>query len=270
MPRFSSIYWRAKHQRALRTPALDRPAVWLDGADRSTIIIDTGVSQWRDKSGNGRHMTAPGTRPTLAANSLNGLNTIAFDNRTTTQTLTNAYSYSGTDITLVSLAYSLRGTFQERTAYPRLWSMNATGQQDYNNNSGFIMVYSVGAALNNAATLRTNSILAQSTINSNAQWAFHVGTKSGGSGTFSTNGEARVSGSTSNSALGFNVIRIGNDVAGIDSGLFGNVAEAMIFSYALNLSQQQKVEGYLAHKWGLTANLPAAHPFKNRPPLIGD
>ena len=258
----------ARLQARLWTPALVLPAVWLDAADLSTITIATGVSEWRDKSGNGRHMTAPGAQPALAANSLNGLNTIAFDNRTTTQTLTNAYSYSGTDITLVSLAYSLRGTV--RTYYTRLWSMNATGQQDFNNNSGFIMVYGVGTALDNVATLRNNSILAQSTINSNAQWAFHVGTKSGGSGTFSTNGEARVSGSTSNSALGFNVIRIGNDVGGVDSGLFGNVAEAMIFSYALNLSQQQTIEGYLAHKWGLTANLPAAHPFKNRPPLIGD
>jgi hypothetical protein len=34
--------------------------------------------------------------------------------------------------------------------------------------------------------------------------------------------------------------------------------------------RRQTVEGYLAHKWGLVANLPAAHPFKNRPPLIGD
>jgi hypothetical protein len=132
------------------------------------------------------------------------------------------------------------------------------------------MVYSVGAALNNAATLRNSSILAQSTINSNAQWAFHVGTKSGGSGTFSTNGEARVSGSTSNSALGFNVIRIGNDAAGIDSGLFGNVAETGILPFAVTLKEEQQLAGYFMWKWGLVANLPAEHPFKNRPPLIGD
>jgi len=112
--------------------------------------------------------------------------------------------------------------------------------------------------------------MAQSSQNTNDQWALHIGTKSGGSATFSSNGETRVVGSTSNTPFGFNIIRIGNDTAAIDSGLFGNVAEAMIFSYALNLSQQQTIEGYLAHKWGLTANLPAAHPFKNRPPLIGD
>lgn len=30
---------------------------------------------------------------------------------------------------------------------------------------------------------------------------------------------------------------------------------------------RQKLEGYLAHKWGLTASLPAGHPFKNSMPL---
>ena len=267
MPRGVSPVDEARLQGRLWTPALALPAVWLDAADLSTITIATGVSEWRDKSGNGRHMTAPGTQPGLATNSLNGLNTNAFDNRTTTQTLTNAYSYSGTDITLVSLANSSRAA--GRTNFPRLWSMNATGQVDFSNTSGLLMVYGAGSP-NNASLFRNNGVAAQSTINSNARWAFHVGTKSGGSATFSTDGESRVNGSTSSAALGFNAIRIGNDTAGADSGLFGNVAEAMIFPYAVNLSQQRLIDGYLAHKWGLTANLPAAHPFKNRPPLIGD
>lgn len=243
-------------------------SVWLDAADAGTIVLDgSKVSQWRDKSGNGPHMTALGSQPTLAANSLNGLNTIAFDNRSVTQTLTSAYSYPGTDITLVSLAYSSR--LGGRTNFPRLWSMNATGQKDFDNTNGLLMLYGVGSP-NNASMYRNNSVAVQSTINTNAQWAFHVGTKSGGSTTFSTNGETRVNGSTSSAALGFNVIRIGNDTEAQDSGLFGNVAEAMIFSRALNLSQQQLIEGYLAHKWGLTGNLPPAHPFKTRPPLVTD
>jgi hypothetical protein len=29
---------------------------------------------------------------------------------------------------------------------------------------------------------------------------------------------------------------------------------------------RQRIEGYLAHKWGLTANLPADHPYKTVPP----
>jgi hypothetical protein len=30
----------------------------------------------------------------------------------------------------------------------------------------------------------------------------------------------------------------------------------------------KKLEGYLAHKWGLTANLPVGHDFKNTAPTV--
>jgi len=33
-----------------------------------------------------------------------------------------------------------------------------------------------------------------------------------------------------------------------------------------DITDFQKAEGYLAHKWGLTANLPSDHPFKNVSP----
>ena len=28
----------------------------------------------------------------------------------------------------------------------------------------------------------------------------------------------------------------------------------------------EKAEGYLAHKWGMTSNLPVSHPYKNTAP----
>ena len=33
-----------------------------------------------------------------------------------------------------------------------------------------------------------------------------------------------------------------------------------------DITEFQKAEGYLAHKWGLTGNLPSDHPFKNISP----
>jgi hypothetical protein len=33
-----------------------------------------------------------------------------------------------------------------------------------------------------------------------------------------------------------------------------------------NISEFEKAEGYLAHKWGLTANLPVSHPYKTSAP----
>ena len=49
-----------------------------------------------------------------------------------------------------------------------------------------------------------------------------------------------------------------------------SVREIIVLYEAVSDLKRQLIEGYLAHKWGLVANLPAAHPFKNRPPLIGD
>ena len=42
----------------LWTPANINTALWLDGADASTITLNgSTVSQWNDKSGNGRHVS---------------------------------------------------------------------------------------------------------------------------------------------------------------------------------------------------------------------
>jgi hypothetical protein len=53
----------------------------------------------------------------------------------------------------------------------------------------------------------------------------------------------------------------------ISAGAFlGNIGEVITYPTALTTLDRQKVEGYLAWKWGLQANLPVGHPYKNAPP----
>lgn len=54
--------------------------LWFDASDASTISVATGVSQWRDKSGQSNHaLQATGAKqPTVAVEALNGKNTLAF------------------------------------------------------------------------------------------------------------------------------------------------------------------------------------------------
>jgi hypothetical protein len=47
----------------------------------------------------------------------------------------------------------------------------------------------------------------------------------------------------------------------------GNEYEIIMFNSAISTSQRQTIEGYLAQKWGLTAGLPAGHPYKSSFPL---
>lgn len=46
----------------------------------------------------------------------------------------------------------------------------------------------------------------------------------------------------------------------------GKVGEVLIYNSVLAQADREKVEGYLAHKFGLTANLPALHPYKTVAP----
>lgn len=43
-------------------------------------------------------------------------------------------------------------------------------------------------------------------------------------------------------------------------------AEIMLFDYVLSTTDRQKLEGYLAHRWALTTNMPAGHPYKSSAP----
>ena len=65
------------------TPAdLPNLQFWYDAADSSTITASGGlVSQWNDKSGNGRHLTqdTSGSRPSTGTRTINGRNVIDHD-----------------------------------------------------------------------------------------------------------------------------------------------------------------------------------------------
>jgi hypothetical protein len=47
-----------------------------------------------------------------------------------------------------------------------------------------------------------------------------------------------------------------------------DLAEILYCTSAPSSDSLIKLEGYLAHKWGLTANLPNGHPFKVSPPYV--
>jgi hypothetical protein len=79
------------------------------------------------------------------------------------------------------------------------------------------------------------------------------------------------SGSTSNTATSSVATCIGAVDTNNANGFNGDIAEIVVVHEALSTGDRQKLEGYLAHKWGLTGNLPGAspgpeHPYKNSPP----
>jgi hypothetical protein len=69
-------------------------------------------------------------------------------------------------------------------------------------------------------------------------------------------------------ALGFYNLNDNGDGNSYDRDWNGAYSEIIFTAGTEALATQQKLEGYLAHKWGLTANLPADHPYKNTAPRV--
>lgn len=52
----------------------------------------------------------------------------------------------------------------------------------------------------------------------------------------------------------------------MESGLIG---EAIVLQYIPTTDERQRIEGYLAHQWGLSASLPSGHPYRSLAPGAG-
>ena len=62
------------------------------------------------------------------------------------------------------------------------------------------------------------------------------------------------------------VLYVGNR-PNADRSMSGSLAELIIVEHATGtVDERTKIEGYLAHKWGLTGSLPADHDYKTDPP----
>lgn len=250
----------------LFTPAAITTALWLDASDSSTITLNgSNVSQWDDKSGNARHFSQPtsNNQPTYGTNIQNGLNAVQFNNSTKRVYLENTtFQYSGNTMHMFSVHINNKGG--GATIYGRLFSFAASGQQDYNNTNGILLTYGTSSGI----SLYRNSATVCSTSAINNTWALVDAQRNGTSGKISLNGNSYSTGSTSSANQNIQRSRIGNDFNAIDSGMNGYIAENILLTYIPTSDVETKLQGYLAHKWGLTANLPAGHPYKTTPPYV--
>jgi hypothetical protein len=74
--------------------------------------------------------------------------------------------------------------------------------------------------------------------------------------------------STATNTVGINGTGVGSRYIGRNTSveLAGKIGELVIFNAALSSTDREKMEGYLAWKWGLVSNLPGGHPYKSSPP----
>ncbi|MDY0188132.1 MAG: hypothetical protein RBR16_09435 [Syntrophus sp. (in: bacteria)] len=245
------------------TPSDITTAQWLDAADGSTIVFSTGsyVQTWQDKSGNSRHMTQTGgdsLRPILVQNALNSLPVLRFDG--SNDWLSTSALWSGNQDGAAFVVYTPRSTTTlnslfgqaANTSTSATWRLLAvrgnTGSGDpYFNGYG-----SGDITENNTPTLTTKI----------AVWTHIAGVTS----LYRNSALVGSKTQTLNTLTGGGCV-IGRRGFYNDQFLNGDIAEIVAFTSAITNETMQKIEGYLAHKWGLVGDLPADHPYKNNPPM---
>ena len=245
-------------KRELWTPTQIPTVFWYDPSDAATITTSgLTVTQVTDKSGNGYTLsvTTPGKiGPTIGTRTLNGLNVFEYalvdPNNQVLENNVFSYNQAATPLCLAMIVrcddeglteadFIFSGT---ETVAPRIAFRRTTVASLEILSSSVI-----GTPLGSAPEDQTMLLLAK--FNSTTSTIRKDGTQlaAGNIGT-----------------VAFSSMNIGAS-EGEAQAVEGFIAEIVAFA---DPTQQEIVEGYLAWKWGLQANLPPGHPYKNFPPKI--
>lgn len=218
-------------------------ALWLDAEDAASITLNGAtVSQWNDKSGNGRHVSqaTAASQPTYSATGMVGKPTLDWG------TATNVRSLFRTGMT----GYSPVRYF---------------GVADYDGPNPFNQFY--GLVSHNF--LISNDLLITNAAGQN--WYFGNYILNGGGSSpeaLPTISAPFVFATDFDQSPNRSEIFIGSDRNIPDRGWIGKISEIIALNTLPSTADCQRLEGYLAWKWALEANLPVGHPFKSAPPFV--
>lgn len=254
--------------RSLWTPKQLPTSLWLDAADKSTISLSgSAVTEWRDKSGSNRHIyqSIAGNRPTLQPSSSNGLDTLYFDGDDFLQS--NASITTGTYTG--SRVYFWVAFFPSGSNGGVILTERSTGrvsctQWVYVNPNWYISSDGLDIQTNHTISSNTfNALIGQPGL------VCHIQTP-GILDTLYLNGNQVAL--TSPSVRSNNVnggtayFRVGGREGNVGGMVLGNLCEVVALMNNVPEPSRIRMEGYLAHKWGLKSRLPINHPYKNYPP----
>lgn len=237
---------------------------WYDGSDAATITQAAGlISQVADKSGNGLNLTqATGAlQPTVSAADLNSKNTIAFNSQCLFTDLANLTPSELSAIIVCRFA-SASGNGARPFTIGRASAVD--GVVD-----GFIPFRRDAGNAKLGPTTST-SFTNYHTISYDTWLIMYANRQAASLNSFLNGADERTLAAGISALAGtFSRICMGANLVGGAPGtvyLNGRVAEVCLFTTTPTATNRQKLEGHLAHKWGLTALLAAGHPYKSAAP----
>jgi len=244
--------------------------VWLDGNDPlnngSPGSNGASVSTWYDKSGNSRNMTWSGSSVTYANSSVNSLNTIYANGLQVAGAISIAAgtfpsNYCGF-IVFKSNPGGMGGN--QTTLFGRVLSGGNASPYDMYANQRYC-----GTSGGSRTYMGTTSILDPFYINTNVNlWNFTLTnySASGGTGVYNEYFNGSPVSLTGGQTSGLNCQDTSTLInfvgrAGSLSSIQANMCEIIIYNTSLTTLQRQKIEGYLAWKWGSQSSLIPSHPY---------
>jgi hypothetical protein len=258
----------------LWTPSEITTALWLDAADESTLFLESlAVSQWNDKSGNGRHFSqAESTKQPAYAGTIDGKTVLAFDG---SDDQLNAAS------PVLGVTHSLFIVFNptnESVAGVLFgqWASGATGRyllatnQDCQGlvSNGRLNPFNASTTDGGCTSESAAGLMSDIAMPAEAQIFESISTTGPENWKVYRNGTLEASGTVTALYTGVNSA-LGSLSAATPGNFYdGQIAEAVVLSSVASEVERQRIEGYLAHKWGLAAKLPGDHPYKDVPPYV--
>jgi len=230
---------------------------WYD-ASLETGSNGSAITSSSDQSGSVNLTASSGV--TLLTNWSNSLPAYDFDP-------TNGNTLSASSVTTLSGAadawvFSVHDV-QNSASNPFLWHYSGTGSAD--------ILFSIQYRSNGLIWFRTPvSAIGSTGAGSSASGKSIVGMRTAGSTLHAYQDGTELTLSNPTITSGFPtqtaaLMAVGNDNSG--NKIDGAVGEVVVGNGALSDGDRETIEGYLAHKWGLTANLPSGHPYKSSPPV---
>ena len=233
--------------------------LWLDAADPTSYTLSgTSLSSWTDKSTRPNPVTVK-SAPTINYTTLN----------------TNpTFSFSGAWLQITIPAGAGTGDYMmmavwKQTTYA---TVAAVSMGPYGSSPGAAAGIGFNGTLGNSYYSLYEWASGESHYNSgNNSYVIHCGTRLSGTTRCFINGNSPTTTGTTNENITDTNIYIGGHATGpsgtLNFPMNGEVAEVIIFLRTTTTTEQQQLEGYLAWKWGLQANLSAGHPYLSSPPI---
>lgn len=270
MPRGTGRYDEACRQGRMWTPQVYVGAGlsgWYDGRCGS-FTIATGISQWNDKSGLGRNpANATGTKqPLFNGSYINGFPAVVFDGTDDYLTVSLAATPGSWTTAAIWRPTSVTGV----RSVVDTDDAGGTGRHAQDIRQNGTALESIG--FNTVPTAFTDASGITLAANTNylgvaVRGATSIETWGNGS----SNGSTAASGTAATAAATLTLGAFaGSNPVNTAFFMAGGIGEVLRFDTAFAQFERQRLEGYLAWRWCTVGDLPASHPFRNRPPMIGD